>query len=680
MSDLTLNTLVQRVHDGFGKATRERISAEQVRQVAVELDVLRARAAIGTPHLKVTRLRFTGEKKLHGEEHPTPFAYDQAFHNGVNVVLIPDNDVGKSSVLKTIRFALTGDDRPYDADVRSWIRAVWLEFSLGAAAYTVLLSRTEDGLRGALMPGSEQRDLNEVFASATDAYFRAEGDEAIQRELQRFFFQHLSLADLSYTRQSPQRGEGRTEVRISWLTYFQALYIADWGDRYLICDPAHATGNQDGLILSTFLGLDYVEALNVLGVQHTMSKAPAQENKESLASAEEARTAAETRLSELQAEIGRVEAAVARRRASVTDLRSAAALAETRRAIGDGEADLLELEEEERRCRAEAQRARAGTRRLREAVDFHRHFTGIEVRVCPNCDAEVAASAVAREQAEHVCRLCGRDAEGADAAEMAAFAAEAEHLEGVAARHEASLEDIRRSASQHRRQLEELRREFQRLTDASTVPLADAFPTDEEQKRYRALLEENGKVKADLAVAEQAIADARGNAAADVRRLILDKMRQVVRAEAERKNEETLKAFTGLTESVAKEIGADSISDVRCTALGKVELRKHDVAVLFTTINNQGERLRVKLAFFLALMRLGAERRIGKHPGFLLIDQPGTGEMVPEDFTSLARILRTVDEEAAGHLQIICFTARPEFHEATDPAKISGAKAGGFAF
>ncbi len=60
-------------------------------------------------------------------------AYDQRFAPGVNVLLAPNNSVGKSSIFATIKFGLTGDDGGYESDVRGWIGALWLEFALGPA-------------------------------------------------------------------------------------------------------------------------------------------------------------------------------------------------------------------------------------------------------------------------------------------------------------------------------------------------------------------------------------------------------------------------------------------------------------------------------------------------------------------------------------------------------------------
>jgi hypothetical protein len=125
---------------------------------------------------------------------------------------------------------------------------------------------------------------------------------------------------------------------------------------------------------------------------------------------------------------------------------------------------------------------------------------------------------------------------------------------------------------------------------------------------------------------------------------------------------------------MAQAIGAESVSDVTCSPLGREDLQKHGKRVSFNGIQNEGERLRLKLAFFVAMMRLGREPGLGRHPGFLLVDQPGSGEMVREDFESLAVIFRRLDEELAEDVQIICCTAREEFGGATAAAKVYGAQ------
>jgi hypothetical protein len=166
----------------------------------------------------------------------------------------------------------------------------------------------------------------------------------------------------------------------------------------------------------------------------------------------------------------------------------------------------------------------------------------------------------------------------------------------------------------------------------------------------------------------------------ELRVRVVEKVRDVLRDEADRRNHGLLERLSALTQDMARTIGAESISDVACSPLGRVELRKHGERVSFAGIQNEGERLRIKLAFFLAMMRLGREPGLGRHPGFLLIDQPGSGEMVPKDFAALAEIFRRADDDLADQVQIICCTARQEFEAATAPEKVHGPQNPPYAF
>ncbi len=94
---ITAAAVVEAVYDGFSAKNRERISREDVARVVAELELAEERPRRKSPALRVRRLRFAGEKRLR-DRSPEPFGYDQAFAPGVNVICIPDNEVGKSSM------------------------------------------------------------------------------------------------------------------------------------------------------------------------------------------------------------------------------------------------------------------------------------------------------------------------------------------------------------------------------------------------------------------------------------------------------------------------------------------------------------------------------------------------------------------------------------------------------
>jgi hypothetical protein len=680
-SNFDVDALVSAVHTSFRSPYRERISREEVVKVVTSLDLSNQGALNRVPRLRIHRLRFTGEKHLR-DGTTALIDYDQPFEAGVNVVLIPDNDVGKSSIMKTIKFALTGDNSDYDVDVRKWITAVWLVFALDQRVYTMLLAMIDDEIQAVLVPGEETHSLAYVVERSSFV-FRAIGSEQVQSSIQSFFFDNLLMKPLSWNQKEPS-GEF-AERSTTWLTYFQALVIADGGDRYLICDTQHATGNQDGLIISTFLNLSLTEPLNKLGVEFNRAKRSVQQ--ERFVSEEEQRVANQ-KIAQLEAEIETARKAIVAvdqaqqmRRASFNESDPVRLFTQAQEALTTKSAERLKLEQEREAITGQIKRVRSAARRYREQAALALHFTGLTVSLCPSCDTPVSTEAVLREQSTHECRLCGTPANAASADEIATLEAEAERADQEVAYLERGRIAMTARVAELRSEIEGIEVQLPALKLAIDNGIGTAFPTEEENiERERQLLT-IGRCQGEITVLRASLAGRQPEITAiDNRVRILEKVRDAIKEEAARRDANRMERLSALTLELAHQIGAESISDLTCSALGKIQMRKHGQPVFFTNIHNEGERLRLKLAFFTAMMRMGREPGSGRHPGFLLIDQPGSSEMVPDDFQALADIFRHINQHYAEDMQVICFTARPEFAAATEPTKVYGAKAPPYAF
>jgi hypothetical protein len=348
----------------------------------------------------------------------------------VNVLCVPANEVGKSSILKTIMYALTGDAGDYDPDVRSWITDVWLAFTLDKQEFTALLSTRGDTPRALLVAGETFGAIDDVAAETTLAIFDVRGTEAIRSELQRFFFDRLQLRPLSWTQQDASVPGRVAQRSTSWLTYSQALQIADAGYNYLLCDPQHAMGNQEGLIFSAFLGLHLVEPLNQLGQKASLARKEVKIRKQlsatDLAEAEEDISRIVVDLEERRKDLARLDSILALRRTSVEGGEPTKRLMVVQSALVEIGSEQARLGVEREELNRAIQRQRGRERQLREAVALQLHFTGLEVSLCPNCDATVETGAIEREHTHQMCRLCGRPAHAADPTEAADLSAQAD--------------------------------------------------------------------------------------------------------------------------------------------------------------------------------------------------------------------------------------------------------------
>jgi len=649
---------------------RDQVSVAQILDVLKDL-VLDEKAGLSaevTPRLAVRRLRFTGVKRLR-DGTTCPIAFDQRFSDGVNILLIERNNAGKSTVLKTILFALTGNREAYDADVRSWIEQIWLTFMLGDASFTVAID-ARDRVRAILV-------LDEVTASVDDLVaragfvFRAESQEELARELEHFFFSRLGLVELRWL--TSQAGDGLSESRTSWRTYAQAFHFdADVTD-YLLCDQAHSYGNQEGLIFSAYLGLQYAEALNQLGVEKS-KRSRAQKLTDDEATKLRAETERDEKiLAAVRAELATLDKAIRERQAAVSGPSLAGALADAHNALSERYAERRVLEEEHTALNKELRRGRARLLRLEEAISMRLHLSGIDVTLCPNCEHDVPPEAITQEKETHRCRLCGILAESADNT----------HVVGLEAQHAAlttELDARTRARDELARRITEVTSTITTLMErsahvqqAAAQGVTAALPTAEENAKREEFYERIGALRAALAIAREKLkGDTTRVDELKLRGYLIEKIRDALAEEAGARNASKLKRLAELTEQFAQLIGTESVSDVTCSPLGKVQLRKHGTPVSFTGIKNPGERLRVKMAFFLALAKLGREPEGARHPGLLLIDQPGSSEMIPADFANLATLFRQVEAEHSASVQILCFSARPELRTATVPEKVYG--------
>ena len=684
VTPLAKETLAELVSTKFSRRMRELISPQDIANVIDTLDLTDSLFDAKAPKLQIQRLRFTESKRLLDQDSMIPIDYNQSFTSGVNVVLIEANNIGKSSIWKTIKFALTGDDGDYDADVRSWITTIWLVFTLNQHPYTIIVARQPDGIHAILTPGSVDQPLEEALSS-TSALFHAQGQEIFKQELQHFFFNHLSLTPLSWTNQASQ-DTGTISVRqTSWRTYFQALLIPDGGDRYLLCDAQHSLGNQTGLIFSAFLGLSMAEPLNKLGVEvHRTQK----EIKHEVTLSEEEKHHAEEKISELESAITSARQRLATitadqrtRRQAVENAESNHQLVHMQQTFQEKNAEYRASQDAVEQLGTQIQQDRGRERRLREAVALQLHFTGIPVTLCPNCDTAIDEDAVIHEQETATCRLCGKPAHTAPDEELVAMQAEADTYGKQIRGTEKERERIRSHSARVRQDMDTLMETIQQTQQAASQGITFALPTAEEDTEHDHLLTTIGTLQRDLTLTREKVTGQRPELQ-DLERYqrVTAKVREVLREEAATRNSNKLTRLAELTQDMARRIGAESVTSVSCSPYGGVTLEKHHQSVSFSGIKNEGERLRVKLAFFLAMMRLSREKGGGRHPGFLIIDQPGSNEMVPTDFNALAQIFQHINHEFGADIQILCFTARPQFQHATDSARVYGPQHPPFAF
>lgn len=618
----------------FAAAVAERSgkSLIDVESVLTEYRIVPQPNAAVPVALHVTKLRFSGTKRREG--HPDEdFEFDRDFEPGVWAITSEKmNLAGKSSVLFIIRWALTGRSHLTD-DVFDWISDVALDGEVGGEPFTVQFARTPDGLAGELR--------------ANGALIATFDENSFEEVTDGFFLERLRLDPMPFwqSRAAGDDDEGDRR-RFGWNSYFPALHLKADNTSALLGDQV--LGGQPGALMQVFLGLPWAltaATARVANNQLTMQRSALRRRREEDEAARG--EALEPLRAELEAARQQLATLQAERPALTTqdaDTRLAAfaqALTAQRDVGRRLAASRLAVQVTQDELDSAVKRAQAieQTRLVRPLLGR------LTPTACPRCNTGIGDDRLHREVDEHECSVCAEplaedevDESEVQSARDDVQAATDEH-QGAVAELEAAERDVAEAA------------EVQAAAEAAVKELEERRPAEQETRELeRQIARLEGRLEQHQEVGAPDDNDD------------LDLASQVVGAAKLEADERRAEAASGLLNELGEEIGGLArrfgISNLeRAEPNLGAQLRLH-IGGSPSTFSSRtgGERLRLRLATVIALLRVGQRRGVGRHPGLLLVDSPGGEEMVQEDVISILQELVAVSDELPG-LQLICATA-----------------------
>lgn len=327
-------------------------------------------------------------------------------------------------------------------------------------------------------------------------------------------------------------------------------------------------------------------------------------------------------------------------------------------------------------------------------------FSNLEIKVCPHCEIEINESKRENERAKHTCCLCG-ETPTHKKVEESELDAKLANIKEEKDGHSKKLLELQKSialqkdnakklkmfvAELHSKLIEgpSVERDNQRLNEIETQ--IDTIHKEREKQKglfekKDELLKEEAILKFQLQEIEK---EKSSDSSTEITNLILKKdILEFALDSLERKrillNKDIIDKLEKL---VLKEIHAFGLSSIdKLDINDKYELvfTQNEVSVNFTNLT-EGEKLRVKLAFYLSLIQLDIEHNLGRHPRFLIFDSPGTEEMIQEHLHGLSDILKSVNQRFKNNLQIFIGSALREFSDITDVEKSTIKEKGEFIF
>jgi hypothetical protein len=648
-------------------------------------------------HLRILSIQFSGAKNT-GEV----VEYERFPSSGVNL-WIGENLVGKSSIFKLVKLAITGR-KSVDKSIMKWIHELWVEFTLGYETYTVYIHRKSNNFvfNFYKLDREQLTAANEEEHKAARAYYGSmEGYAAF---LEEFFFEQFSYYPMQWVAKSSQPEDPQSYINdTSWVTFFSTVYLAAEEYNKLLY------GQQAKLIFQMLLGLELTIPINRLESERKLKIADLGLLNHSIPSGIEPEE-----VEELRQEIQRVNAEI---RALTQEASAAAAppsdevskkleiasarysattqhAAQLRKEIGALTTLEAELSRQEGDCsrrireyKATIVRKRKRARELQEYNELGAWFADLEVGTCPSCNHGIEQALVKKEKATGSCRLCNKEVAhqtaepGTYEEEIATLNRQADELYQDQYTTKLTYDE---AVEKRKRALAELQFKEETLSLLSPDRILaeiDALQQQAIVKPATLNVMQHMQRTAELAVRkhkidEQLKAYTQPNAAIVTRQQKLKQQISLLSAgiqelELMRQERSTtlLQRLADLYLEQLHAFGLDDYSRIIIDDKFKISYEKLEEEYSFEELT-AGEQLRAKIGLYIALIQMDVQDHYGRHPRLIILDSPAKEEADTGFIEGLKQMLTYIEENMADELQVFVGTTVRTLASAVDSDKI----------
>lgn len=640
----------------------DRLTSEVVEQTLSQagIQTLWEQEASPAPalHLRIRCISINGSKRKFGivGEDDMPFSYRRHLFPGING-WIAGNGTGKSTILKAVVWGLTGVEQHFKPDIRSWIDEVALEISIADEIYTILYRlQGEKQVTGGIFRNELDTVLQNTDALSSIALFATVAD--MQQAIDQFFCERLCFPEITWMQETASFMAPRPK-RVSWKDYGLALFIGSDYTDYLLAKN-YSDNKPHQKTLSAYLGLGWTQVLTKLEEESDRAQEQYKlETRYRLQDEEHTRRKTQelqTQLAQVVHQLQRIDEgkSVLADPNHLTSLRQQLASATKR--IGE----LTLLQQNQFREQQQLRQERADLQRrhqwLREAVEFKLFFSGLTIERCPHCEQDISSERIEAEMQTRVCRLCSSPLQPLSSTEQydVLFGENQKQME----EHQRALQELSKEMRKTSQKLREVEGEYaryrQELQDLERQERAGFT------QEVRTLIDQQGYLKGQLEqlrtqtkeVHEQNVESLKNThtvfyaALAEMRRMLWLQYNHHWRA------------LESHTTELATLFGVTDLDQVLFQERSGMEIRQGGNIIRFRDLE-MSERLRLKLAFHLALLIARTIDGIGRHPGILIIDAPGNAEMDEQHFQSILQGLSRVKDQLGDQIQIFIASTKP---------------------
>jgi hypothetical protein len=665
--DFLLQVFSQLTRQGHG----ERLTFDIVEQTLLQagLRTLWEQESIPPPalHLRLQRISIKGSKRKSGiaTEDDVLFSYNRLLFPGING-WIAGNGAGKSTILKAIVWGLTGVEQHFKQDIRSWIDEVALEISISSVVYTIVYSlHGEKHVTGGIFRNSLEAVLQNADDLSSLVLFATSAD--MQQAIDQFFCEHLQFPEVTWIQENATLLASRPK-KVSWKEYGLALFIgSDYSD-YLLA-KSYSDNKPHQKTLSAYLGLGWTHVLTKLEEESDRAQEQYKlETRRQVQDEEHSRR----KVQELQTELAQVTHQIQRIDEGKSVLVNPGHLTSVQQQLASATQLVGELtltQQDQFREHQNAQKKRTDLQRtqqwLREAVEFKLFFSGLAIERCPHCEQDVPPERMENEMQTRLCRLCSHPLQPTSSTEH----------------YDILLEENQQQIEEQNKILQELSKEMKGTARLLQEAEAERGRHQQElqdlhrQERagftqeIRELIDRQGYLKGQLEQLQTQTKDAHNQVVESLKdaytvfHTALVEMRRILWQQYDRH----WRILEKHTTELAKLFGVTDLDQVSFQERFGMAVRQGGNIISFRDLE-MSERLRLKLAFHLALLIARTVDGVGRHPGVLIIDAPGNAEMDEQHFQCILQGFSRVKEQLGDQIQIFIASTKPTLASVCDDA------------
>lgn len=596
--------------------------------------------SIGSPkRIHIVSINFSGKKQGKNTDD-----FDFMFDNlspGIWGLFSDGNGKGKSTALEIIKWLFKGKvSDGLQSGVKSWIHFAEVKFRVDSLLYSISINQVSETFHGEIRRSINDKDFQ--------PFKEFNSEEEMALVVSNFMLDQLDLGQISSFKQGGNELEEGKEIIHGWPALASAMFI---GTSYGAIFGDIAMSGLPNRILNMYMGLPWIPTHSALKALDGKLQSLASIENQHLDRAQQIRQA---RLKEIQDELYKKEKFFEKLSPPAVTLKEYNKIIEeynniyklhndSYRRLVDSQTALLEIEKT----------YKADQKNLinfKEDRAANKIFKQLNPTCCPHCEQKITFQQLEKERIEHTCSICDRTMLDSDNSEMQL--AELQEKSSATTQAYNELKDTSRLRKNANDELSALMYKQEATLNKYKINLD--FEQNQESN-YRNLQTEISTLK----ILEKEYSE-NGQSlkipeklnkvtTRDENQSIIDENKILKAALIETENRfrslqvELLQGVNKKMMEFCSKVGLNQYSNLNLTSQPMLKIQKDGSETSFSKVS-KGEQLRLKVLATIALISVAEEQKVGRHPGFLIIDSPAAHEVNKDDLNNLISGLEELRE------------------------------------